>query len=88
MAEALKLPDDEFNVLAGLQIRFNELTKRYGELHYQKKGIEAELIIVDEMLDQLDSDRFEIVKKLQEKYGSGQVNLSTQEFIPDAPLTK
>lgn len=87
MADVIKLLQEEHSLLISLQTKWNELTKQYGELHYQKKGIEAELIITDEALDQLDNERFDVVKRLNEKYGVGQVNLSTGEFIPDAPLT-
>lgn len=83
MSEPFKLEDEEYTLLISLQNRWNELTKRYGELHYQKKGIDAELLLTDDALDQLDGERFEVVKRLQEKYGVGQVNLSTGTFIPD-----
>jgi len=87
MAEPKKLTEEEYTLLISLQNRWNELTKRFGELHYQKKGIEAELTLTDEALDDLDNERFEAVKRLQDTYGVGQVNLATGEFIPDAPLT-
>lgn len=77
-----KLPDDEFQQLVDLQTRWSELTKQYGELHYQKKVVESELTSIDVALEQLDADRFETITKLQDKYGAGQVNLTTQEFIP------
>jgi uncharacterized protein (DUF3084 family) len=77
-----KLPDDEFKQLTDLQDRWSALTRQYGELHYQKKVIESELSAIDASLEQLDADRFETISKLQEKYGAGQVNLVTQEFIP------
>lgn len=83
MTEPFKLPTEEHEVLVNLQIRWNELTKRYGELHYQRKGVDAELILTDAALDELDNERFEMVNKLQEKYGVGQVNLATGTFIPD-----
>jgi len=88
MAEVVKLPEEEYSLLISLQTRWNDLTKRYGELHYQKKTVEAELQMTDTSLDELDSERFELVKRLQDKYGVGQVNLATGEFIPDAPLSE
>ena len=80
-----KLPDDEFQQLMDLQSRWSELTKQYGELHYQKKVVESELSSIDVSLEQLDAERFDVITKLQEKYGAGQVNLTTQEFIPYTP---
>ena len=80
-----KLPDDEFQQLMDLQSRWSELTKQYGELHYQKKVVESELSSIDVSLEQLDAERFDVITKLQEKYGAGQVNLTTQEFITYTP---
>ena len=87
MAEPIKLPDEELQLLVSLQAKWNELTKKFGELHFQRKGLEAELQITDEELDLLDQERVDVVKRLQDKYGQGVVNLATGEFIPDAPLT-
>ena len=84
MSEPFKLLEEEYVILVSLQRRWNELTKKYGELHYQKKGIEAEVILTDQALDELDGERFEAVQRLQEKYGSGQVDLATGTFIPDS----
>jgi hypothetical protein len=84
MSEPVKLTDEETSILISLQSKWNELTKKFGELHYQKKSVDAELTLVDQALDDLDSERFEVVKRLQEKYGVGQVNLTTGEFLPDA----
>jgi DNA transposition AAA+ family ATPase len=87
MAEPINLPEEELQLLVSLQSKWNELTKRFGELHFQRKGLEAELQITDEELDLLDQERVDVVKRLQDKYGQGVVNLATGEFIPDDPLT-
>ena len=83
----MKLTEEERNELVQLQSDWNELTKKYGELHYQKKLVGSDLITVDAALDNLDVQRTDAVKRLQDKYGTGQVNLSTGDFIPDAPST-
>jgi DNA transposition AAA+ family ATPase len=87
MVEPIKLPEEELHLLVALQSRWSDLTKKFGELHFQRKGLEAELQITDEELDLLDQERVDTVKRLQDKYGQGVVNLVTGEFIPDAPLT-
>lgn len=84
MTAPFKLPEEDYQLLVSLQQKWNELTKRYGELHYQKKGIDAELVLTDQALDQLDQERFNVVDQLQQKYGVGQVNLSTGTFIPES----
>ena len=83
MSERIKLTTEEHNELLQLQNEFNELNRRYGELCYQKKNVLAELDLADQAHDDLDTRRFESVKRLEEKYGIGNVNLVTGEFIPD-----
>ena len=76
-----KLEDSEYNALLDLQRQWNALTAKFGELHYQKKIIETDLNTVDTNLDTIDQNRSDLLKKLQEKYGVGQINLATGEFI-------
>lgn len=82
MTSVLKLTDEERNELIQLQTTWTELTKKYGELHYQKKLVNSDLITIDAALDDLDVQRTNAVKRLQDTYGVGQVNLSTGEFLP------
>ena len=78
----MKLTDEEREELVQLQASWNELTKKYGELHYQKKLVDSDLVTVDSALDNLDTQRTDAVKRLQDKYGIGQVNLATGDFTP------
>ena len=87
MSESIKLLEEELQLLVSLQSKWTDLTQRFGELHFQRKGLEAELQVTDEELDLLDQERVDIVKRLQDKYGHGVINLATGEFIPDAPPT-
>lgn len=87
MADPIKLPNEEIELLVSLQNRWNQLTKRFGELHFQSKGIQAELQVTDDELNKLDEERVAAVNRLQTQYGEGVVNLATGEFIPDAPPT-
>jgi CDP-diacylglycerol pyrophosphatase len=78
----MKLTDEEREELVQLQAQWNGLTKKYGELHYQKKLVDADLLTVDSALEDLDAQRTDAVNRLQTKYGIGQVNLQTGDFIP------
>lgn len=80
MTSPFKLPDDELALLVSLQNRWGELTRRYGELHYEMKVIDASLV-------ELDNERFNVVTQMQEKYGVGEVNLLTGEFVPESTST-
>lgn len=86
MAEVVKLSEEELNSLKNLQAKWNILTRQFGELHYQKKCVDNELVLVDQELDALEQSRIDIIQKLQNQYGQGSVDLDTGEFIPD--LTK
>ena len=83
----MKLTDEEHAELVQLQASWNDLTKKYGELHYQKKLVDSDLVTIDAALDKLDTQRRDSVNRLQDKYGVGQVNLSTGEFTPNASST-
>ena len=83
--KVVKLQPEEHEKLLGLQQLWNDLTKRYGELHYQQKSIKTQLELIDGELDSLEEERFKVVDEMEKKYGIGQVNLSTGEFLSDAP---
>lgn len=78
----MQLTDEERGELVQLQASWNDLTKKYGELHYQKKLVDADLLTVDAALENLDVQRTDAVNRLQTKYGIGQVNLETGQFTP------
>lgn len=82
MIDSVKLTKEEHDLLISLQTRFNELTLRYGELHYQMRSVKAELIMIEAAFDELEKERFQSVTKLQNTYGVGSVNLTTGEFTP------
>jgi len=63
------------------------LTIRYGELHYQIRSLKAELTMIDAAFDELETERFALVSKLQDTYGVGIVSLETGEFTPNVPST-
>jgi hypothetical protein len=75
---------ERLNALRTLQAEFDVLTKRMGELHYQKKLITRETARIDEALDELELRRANEVSELQAEFNStGTINLTTGEFIPD-----
>lgn len=79
-----KVSDEELAGLRGLQDQFDILTKKLGELHFQKKMIDRELVSVDSELDVLEANRVATVTRLQTEFGStGTINLATGEFVPD-----
>jgi hypothetical protein len=75
---------DDLKVLQSLQQTWEVLTKRFGELHYEKKMVESEMQGIDKAFDELEAKRNEVVTRLQTQFATtGTVNLETGEFIPD-----
>lgn len=80
--EKKKIDESDRSLLIGLQQRWEALTKRLGELHYSKILLEMEEKSLDAELRGLELDRQKVVEEFQEKYGIGDVDLDTGEFIP------
>jgi hypothetical protein len=75
---------EDLKRLRELQQTWELLTKRYGELHYEKKMVDAEMRRIDEGLDELEANRVDVVTRVQSTFGkSGTVNLQTGEFLAD-----
>jgi hypothetical protein len=63
--------------------KWNLLTKKFGELHFQKKLIDAELQLTDQELDGIEQERLSLVKHIEDEMGGpGEVNGTTGEFTP------
>ena len=80
--EKRKIDETDREHLIGLQMRWESLTKRLGELHYSKILLDMEEQSLDKELRELEQDRRKVVEEFQEKYGLGDVDLDTGEFIP------
>ena len=75
---------EDLKILRSLQETWEVLTKRYGELYYEKKMVDAEMKRIDEGLDELEAKRIDVVARVQTTFGkTGSVNLQTGEFLAD-----
>jgi chaperonin cofactor prefoldin len=84
MSENQKITPEQLTALKTLQEQWNQYTKAYGELSYQKRLLEAELKNVEDAFDELDAKRLEISNQIQGAFGTtGHVDLTTGEFVPD-----
>jgi hypothetical protein len=82
--EHTKVSPEDLKVLQSLQETWELLTKRFGELHYEKKMVDTEMAAIDKAFDDLESKRSEVVNRLQSTFGkTGTVNLQTGDFLPD-----
>jgi hypothetical protein len=73
---------EELKQVQDVQAQFSSLTRRYGELHFQKKFIDEEMVNIDEEMLNLETRRVEIMTNLQNKYGTGTIDVANGTFIP------
>lgn len=84
--EEKKLSEEQYNKLLSFQKQLQELVADYGHLHYQKRVVNTKIEEVELLIDELQNEQYEMLQRLQETYGDGQINLSSGTFIPDKPL--
>lgn len=82
--ETKKLSPEQLQKLQESQERFVHLIKVYGELCLNERLLARDKAAVEAEIDMVEFDRQEMVRKLQEEFGTtGVVNLMTGEFVPD-----
>lgn len=86
MAEAIKFTEEEVNSINGLRQEVTNVFTQLGQVAIEKKrriteieGVEAQLIQKHTELQQQEQELF---KGLNEKYGDGNYDPTTGEFIP------
>ena len=89
MNEVKKLDEAEINTLTALRQKSQEKVMQFGEIEMEIIFLEGR---IDEMLKMKDTFKQELAgmqeeerkvsKQLEEKYGQGNLNLETGEFIP------
>jgi len=89
MNEVKKLDEAEINTLTALRQKSQEKVMQFGEIEMEIIFLEGR---IDEMLKMKDTFKQELAgmqeeerkvsKDLEEKYGQGNLNLETGEFIP------
>jgi hypothetical protein len=79
--ENIKLSEEELKTLKGYQQRQNQITFNLGNLDIQKAILEGQRNQILENLANLQEASNKTAKELQEKYGDGNIDLETGEFI-------
>ena len=79
--ENIKLSEEELKTLKGYQQRQNQITFNLGNLDIQKAILEAQRNQILENLANVQEAANKTAKELQEKYGDGNIDLETGEFI-------
>jgi hypothetical protein len=79
--ENIKLSNKELEVLKGYQQKQNQITFNLGNVDIQKAILEGQRSQILENLANLQEASNKTAKELQEKYGDGNIDLETGEFI-------
>ena len=81
MSEKIKLSEEELITLRGYQKSQNEFTFDLGNVDIQKAFLEGKRSSILDSFADLQEKSNKTAKELQEKYGEGNINLETGEFI-------
>jgi len=79
--ENIKLSNKELEVLKDYQQKQNQITFNLGNVDIQKAILEGQRSQILENLANLQEASNKTAKELQEKYGDGNIDLETGEFI-------
>jgi|TARA_R110000787_G_C13378706_1_gene441603 hypothetical protein len=81
MSEKIKLSEAELKILRGYNKTQNDITFDLGQVDIQKAFLEGQRASILDGLADLQEKSNKTAKELQEKYGEGNINLETGEFI-------
>ena len=79
--ETIKLTQDEINTLSSFQKQTEELIINFGQIEMSIQNLEIQKERLKQELANLKNLEFQIGKDLQNKYGDGNINIETGEFI-------
>ena len=93
MAKEIKFTDDELKSLSELQVKYNSVTNKFGQLaiaklnfEKQKDVLEDEEFKITEELEATRNEEQELLKEITEKYGPGQLDPQTGIFTPSVDV--
>ena len=80
--EPKKLTEEEVATLRDLQQRSQQIAQQLGTFEIQRLNLEAQRKTVEELFTEVRDEELKLSQELYEKYGNGNLNLETGEFIP------
>ena len=81
MSKKIKLSEEELKILREYQKKQNAITFYLGQVDIQKAFLEGQRSSILDGLADLQEKSNKTAKELQEKYGEGNIDLETGEFI-------
>ena len=77
------LTEEEVSGLKDLKKQYRDLTEATGVIEIQKITIELKKEQIKEKLKSLQQEEIKLARKLEEKYGNGEISLESGEFLPN-----
>ena len=93
MAKEIKFTEDELKSLGDLQVKYNGVTNKFGQLaiaklniEKQTEALEEEEFKVHEELESIRNEEQELLQKITDKYGPGTLDPQTGVFTPSVEV--
>lgn len=78
--ENKKLTQEELNQIIEIQDKYRVAVEELGNIELQKLALEKRRQTAEQFLSNLQQEDRELSQAIEEKYGKGNLNLSTGEF--------
>lgn len=80
---AITIKKDELRRALAVRQRFAELTHEYGKLAFAQTTLKKEQKSIENRFDDLIKEEEQLISELNDKYGTGALNVETGEFTPE-----
>ena len=93
MPKEIKFTEDELKSVSDLQVKYNTVTNKFGQLaiaklnlEKQQESVEEEEFKVHEALESVRAEEQEVLTGITEKYGPGTLDPQTGVFTPSTEV--
>ncbi len=82
MADPIKFTPEEIQEIQGIQSLYNTIVTQAGQVYLEELSLDKKKDQLETNFEEIKNRESEIISTLTTKYGQGQINLETGEFIP------
>ena len=94
MPKEIKFTEDELKSVGDLQVKYNTITNKFGQLTIAKLNLEKQSEVLEDEEDKLHqelesvrTEEQEVLTGITEKYGPGTLDPQTGVFTPSVEVT-
>jgi predicted nuclease with TOPRIM domain len=84
MSNEIRFTDQELEELKDLQNQYQSVIYGLGQIQVEKRLLESREIELNSVYDSLGQKEKELLDSLNQKYGSGTINLENGTFTPNS----